>query len=104
MALMADNARPIDRIDNPGVKAQGQLLQDLRHEVARLLGRNQITFPGAQPVSFARQHLDDLMQKEYVCLATVATHGRPRQTHVNRVRNIVITYARRPTAFATSST
>lgn len=75
MALMAENARPIDRIDNPGIRAQGQLLQDLRQEVARLLGRVPTSFPGAQPVSFARKHLDDLMQKEYERLAE-ASHRK----------------------------
>lgn len=65
MATMDQNAKPISRIDNPGVKAEGKLLFDLRREVAKLLGRNQISFPGAQPVSFARKHLDELMQKEY---------------------------------------
>lgn len=61
---MDENAKPIERIDNPGIKAEGPLLQDLRREVAQLLGRPQLGFPGAQPVSFARRHLQDLMSKE----------------------------------------
>lgn len=69
MATMDQNAKPIERIDSPGVKAEGQLLMGLRKEVASLLGRAQNSFPGAQPVSFARRHLDELMQKEYVDLA-----------------------------------
>lgn len=64
MATMAENARPIERIDNPGVRAEGQLLHNLRREVAQLLERSQTGFPGAQPVSFARRHLKELMQKE----------------------------------------
>lgn len=68
MATMDQNAKPIERIDNPGVKAEGQLLYDLRREVAKLLGRSHIGFPGAQPVSFARKHLEELMQKECVHL------------------------------------
>ncbi|KAF3770576.1 mRNA capping enzyme, alpha subunit [Cryphonectria parasitica EP155] len=68
---MAQNAKPIDRIDNPGIKAEGQLLMDLRREVSQLLQRAQPGFPGAQPVSFARRHLQDLLQKDYyVCEKT----------------------------------
>lgn len=66
MATMDRNASHISRIDSPGVRAEGMLLHDLRREVANLLGRSSISFPGAQPVSFARKHLDDLMQKEWV--------------------------------------
>ncbi|KAF4965801.1 hypothetical protein FSARC_6434 [Fusarium sarcochroum] len=59
---------PIADIAEPGVKAQGQLLFDMRREVAQLLGRSQTGFPGAQPVSFARHHLDELTHKDYfVC-------------------------------------
>ena len=52
----------------PGNKAEGELLQTLRREVAHLLGRDQISFPGAQPVSFARRHIEDLYKNDYyVC-------------------------------------
>lgn len=77
MATMDENARPLDKIDNPGLKAEGQLLHDLRAEVATLLKRSQHSFPGAQPVSFARRHLQDLMQKEYVCLFGTFAHLLP---------------------------
>lgn len=73
MATMDENARPLDKIDNPGLKAEGPLLHDLRAEVATLLKRSQHSFPGAQPVSFARRHLQDLMQKEYVFLFGVGS-------------------------------
>jgi mRNA guanylyltransferase len=56
----------IASIAEPGVKAEGQLLYAMRKEVAELLGRHQTSFPGAQPVSFARQHLEELTKQEYV--------------------------------------
>ncbi|KID80035.1 mRNA-capping enzyme subunit [Metarhizium brunneum] len=59
---------PIQSIAEPGVKASGPLLYSMRKEVAELLGRHQTGFPGAQPVSFARQHLDELQKQDYyVC-------------------------------------
>ena len=46
-----------------------QLTQDeaagLKHTVANLLQRENTRFPGAQPVSFARQHMSELQQREY---------------------------------------
>ncbi|MCJ1307377.1 Dcp1p-Dcp2p decapping enzyme complex alpha subunit [Agyrium rufum] len=52
----------------PGVKAEGDLLHQLRQEVARSLGRDRTNFPGAQPVSFARRHLHELTKEDYyVC-------------------------------------
>jgi mRNA guanylyltransferase len=55
---------PITSIAEPGVKAEGQLLYTMRKEVANLLHRHQTGFPGAQPVSFARTHLDELKEQE----------------------------------------
>lgn len=58
----------IGSIAEPGAKAEGQLLYAMRKEMADLLGRHQTSFPGAQPVSFARQHLDYLTKQDYyVC-------------------------------------
>ncbi|KAK4226687.1 putative mRNA-capping enzyme subunit alpha [Podospora fimiseda] len=65
---MDPNAHPIVDIANPGIKAEYELAKNLRAEVARLLGRGQINFPGAQPVSFARRHLTELKKEDYyVC-------------------------------------
>ncbi|KAL2213646.1 mRNA capping enzyme, alpha subunit [Sarocladium strictum] len=65
---MADNPGPITSIEEPGVKAQGELLHEMRREVAQLLERNQTGFPGAQPVSFSRQHIQELLREDYfVC-------------------------------------
>ncbi|KAM7201036.1 mRNA capping enzyme alpha subunit-like protein [Naviculisporaceae sp. PSN 640] len=61
-------SHPIRDIAAPGIKAEPQLARALRQEVANLLGRSSIGFPGAQPVSFSRQHLDELMREDYfVC-------------------------------------
>ena len=52
----------------PGQKVEGQLLFGLRSDVARLLSRDSPRFPGAQPVSFAARHLQELQQQDYyVC-------------------------------------
>ncbi|KAJ3484333.1 hypothetical protein NLG97_g7078 [Lecanicillium saksenae] len=59
---------PVASIAEPGIKAEGQLLYTMRKEVAGLLGRSQTGFPGAQPVSFARKHIEALMSQDfYVC-------------------------------------
>ncbi|KAG6004311.1 hypothetical protein E4U21_001170 [Claviceps maximensis] len=58
----------VGSVAEPGVKASGALLHSMRREVAQLLGRHQTGFPGAQPVSFARQHLEELQKQDYyVC-------------------------------------
>ena len=52
----------------PGTKAEGQLLYHLRDEVKELLSRETSRFPGAQPVSFAARHIQELQQQDYyVC-------------------------------------
>ncbi|KAL0259784.1 Dcp1p-Dcp2p decapping enzyme complex alpha subunit [Diplodia seriata] len=51
--------------DIPGVKADRGLAEQFRAEVAHLLGRRNNNFPGAQPVSFARKHLRELMEHDY---------------------------------------
>ncbi|KAL2064477.1 hypothetical protein VTL71DRAFT_4971 [Oculimacula yallundae] len=59
---------PVKSIDAPGIKAEGDLLFHMRTEVARLLDRKNTSFPGAQPVSFARRHLEALTHQDYyVC-------------------------------------
>ncbi|KAI1110729.1 mRNA capping enzyme [Nemania sp. NC0429] len=58
----------IPSIDEPGLRATGELLVTMRKEVAALLNRSSTAFPGAQPVSFARRHLDELHNDNYyVC-------------------------------------
>jgi mRNA guanylyltransferase len=57
---------PLTSTEAPGIKIEGELLQRMRFEVASLLQRkNNLNFPGAQPVSFARRHLEDLLKTEY---------------------------------------
>jgi hypothetical protein len=66
---MDQAAHPLRDIANPGIRAEGNLLRELRAEVAALLGRSSHGFPGAQPVSFSRKHLDELRREEYVTLS-----------------------------------
>jgi mRNA guanylyltransferase len=49
----------------PGEKADHHLAEEFRKEVASLLGRRNINFPGAQPVSFSSRHLDELRKRDY---------------------------------------
>ncbi|EPS38209.1 hypothetical protein H072_8009 [Dactylellina haptotyla CBS 200.50] len=52
----------------PGVKLEHSVAINMRREVAELLGKPNISFPGAQPVSFAKKHLDELHHEDYyVC-------------------------------------
>jgi len=48
-----------------GKRLEHQDLHDQRNYIADLLDRRQHTFPGAQPVSFARHHLEELQQHDY---------------------------------------
>lgn len=57
-------AGPLDNIAAPGIKIEGELLYNMRTEVARMLDRKNLNFPGAQPVSFARRHLEELCRQE----------------------------------------
>ncbi|KAF1812587.1 mRNA capping enzyme, alpha subunit [Eremomyces bilateralis CBS 781.70] len=54
---------PVPQI--PGIKCEPALAEEFRKEVAELLHRRQSSFPGAQPVSFARHHLDELQKRDY---------------------------------------
>jgi hypothetical protein len=71
---MAAQAKLID-ISAPGIKISDEEARPLREEVARLLGRNQKGFPGAQPVSFARKHIEELMKEE--CVPPPLFHPQP---------------------------
>ncbi|KAK3313407.1 mRNA capping enzyme alpha subunit-like protein [Apodospora peruviana] len=68
-ATMDPHSHPIRDIAEPGIKVSDyQAVKALREEVARLLKRNSQGFPGAQPVSFTRRHLDELRKEDYyVC-------------------------------------
>jgi len=49
----------------PGVKVSGELLDFYRRLVGiDLLKRRNTSFPGAQPVSFARHHFEELETRE----------------------------------------
>ena len=48
-----------------GVKADEKLTDMFRKEVASLLSRHNLGFPGAQPVSFSNRHLTELMRQDY---------------------------------------
>ena len=56
----------IQDISFPGQKVDDDRVVELRQRVANLLRRNQHGFPGAQPVSFSRRHLDELRERKYV--------------------------------------
>ncbi|CCJ31548.1 unnamed protein product [Pneumocystis jirovecii] len=48
-----------------GSKINGQELYDLRDRVRRLLQRSNDSFPGSQPVSFSKCHIQTLMNNDY---------------------------------------
>lgn len=65
---MTDSVPDIDAV---GIKAEPQLADQFRREVAHLLGRSSLAFPGAQPVSFSSRHLTELQKQDYyVCEKT----------------------------------
>ncbi|ETN39701.1 uncharacterized protein HMPREF1541_05927 [Cyphellophora europaea CBS 101466] len=54
-----------------GVWAGSELQRQFQYEVADLLKRTKPSFPGAQPVSFAAKHLEELKREDYyVCEKT----------------------------------
>ncbi|KAK2811114.1 hypothetical protein FQN50_002450 [Emmonsiellopsis sp. PD_5] len=58
-------------LDAIGIKAEPSLAHQFKQEVAHLLGRGSLGFPGAQPVSFAARHLQELQREDYyVCEKT----------------------------------
>ena len=58
-------------LDAIGIKAEYDLADQFRREVATLLSRNNLNFPGAQPVSFSSKHLTELQKEDYyVCEKT----------------------------------
>ncbi|KAL2819908.1 mRNA capping enzyme, catalytic domain-containing protein [Aspergillus cavernicola] len=58
-------------LDVVGVRADPELADQFRREVAELLSRKNLNFPGAQPVSFSRRHLTELQREDYfVCEKT----------------------------------
>lgn len=53
------------KLDEVGIKLSHDDATFERQNVADLLGRQTVNFPGAQPVSFARRHLDELQRVDY---------------------------------------
>lgn len=54
----------VPNIADIGFLAEPELTRNFQREVASLLGRSTFSFPGAQPVSFARRHLQELQKRE----------------------------------------
>ncbi|KAH7374364.1 mRNA capping enzyme, catalytic domain-containing protein [Pyrenochaeta sp. MPI-SDFR-AT-0127] len=61
-ATVASHAPPPQM---PGFLIPGHQAQGLKEDVANLLERENLRFPGAQPVSFAREHVAELQRQEY---------------------------------------
>lgn len=99
---MAADSRPIEDIAQPGAKVDSLRAKGLREEVASLLGRSQTSFPGAQPVSFARRHLDELRKEEYIARNARPGVGPRRRDSTLMSRRTATTCARSPTASGTS--
>ncbi|KAE8416819.1 mRNA capping enzyme, catalytic domain-containing protein [Aspergillus pseudocaelatus] len=76
----ADNTTDVDnttpapaakKLSISASSAEPELADQFRREVATLLGRNNLNFPGAQPVSFSNKHLLELQRQDYyVCEKT----------------------------------
>ena len=49
----------------PGFQIPNDEAHSLKQTVAELLERENLRFPGAQPVSFAREHVTELQRNEY---------------------------------------
>ncbi|KAF2763394.1 mRNA-capping enzyme subunit alpha [Pseudovirgaria hyperparasitica] len=49
----------------PGLQPPQEIVYHLRELIANVLGRGPTSFPGAQPVSFARAHLQELRKENY---------------------------------------
>lgn len=71
----------VPNIAEVGILAEPGLAHDFRQEVASVLERNSLSFPGAQPVSFARKHLQELQQRE--CVQEAPSHPRYRRLTVD---------------------
>lgn len=52
-------------LEDVGQKIPLEDMQFHRGTIADLLGRQQLSFPGAQPVSFARSHFAELQRTDY---------------------------------------
>ncbi|PSN73865.1 mRNA capping enzyme, alpha subunit [Corynespora cassiicola Philippines] len=70
----------------PGYLVTGQQASELKQAVSELLERDNLRFPGAQPVSFGREHIAELQRSEYFmcektdgirCLLYLAWNERP---------------------------
>ncbi|SZF06211.1 unnamed protein product [Blumeria hordei] len=53
-------------VETPGNSVEGPLLTRLRANFARLLGRSNHRFPGANPGSLSRKHIHELEEEDYL--------------------------------------